>query len=120
MHVIQKEQTLRFRLAYNSWQIKGLLSAGFSVFKVRVNSYREHPPPPPQGKPRAFEKIGQMPGPAGSFCWQMPRPPFPLWWPNARPPSPSDQYTMYIVWVEHEQSYGFTVNKVKRLNTPTG
>ena len=47
--------------------------------------------------PRAFEKIVQMPGPAGNFCWQMPRPPFLLWWSNARPSSPSDQYTKLLV-----------------------
>ena len=56
---------------------------------------------PPQGKPpgipRTFEKIIQMPGPAGNFCWQMPRPPFLLWWSNARPSSPSDQYTKLLV-----------------------
>ena len=26
---------------------------------------------PPRANPRAFEKIVQMPGPAGNFCWQM-------------------------------------------------
>ena len=27
----------------------------------------------PPGKPRVFEKISQIPDPAGNFCWQMPR-----------------------------------------------
>ena len=30
---------------------------------------------PPGQTPGAFEKIGQIPGSAGNFCWQMPRPP---------------------------------------------
>ena len=55
------------------------------------------PPGKPPGIPWAFEKIVQMPGPAGNFCWQMPRPPFLLWWSNARSPSPSDQYTKLLV-----------------------
>ena len=45
---------------------------------------------PPGKNPRAFEKIVQMPGPAGNFCWQMPRPPRPprsyYDGQNARPP----------------------------------
>ena len=55
------------------------------------------PPGKPPGIPRVFEKIVQIPGPAGNFCCQMPRPPFLLWWSNSRPPSPSDQYTKLLV-----------------------
>ena len=58
------------------------------------------PPGKPPGIPRAFEKIVQMPGSAGNFCWQMHRPPFHLWWSNARPSSPSDQYTKFF-WLPY-------------------
>ena len=40
-------------------------------------------------------------------------------WSNTRPPNPSDQNTIYDVWVEREQSYGLMVNKVKKWDTPS-
>ena len=52
---------------------------------------------PPRANPRAFEKIVQMPGPAGNFCWQMPRPRSYYDGQMPGPPSTSDQYTKLLV-----------------------
>ena len=52
--------------------------------RPRINSSSkgimcEHSP----GKPRAFEKIGEMPGQARIFCWQILCTPFLLWLSDA-------------------------------------
>ena len=68
-----------------------------------------------------FKNSTQMPGPVANFCWQILPPPHivPTMMVKCLAPSQSDQYRMYNIWVERDQSYVLMVNRITKWEIPT-